>query len=991
MLINQNGKTTGEQPAWNSTQLQALLQSIPGVVLRFDETGRCVAYKSAPLAGWPSQNFKNCTLQDIVPAPAAELYWQAIGRVLGTGHPQTLKFQRDKHTYEAHFSACPPGEVICLVRPAPPQSDDYYKTVVENQTEIICCADPKTNTLTFVNTAYCEFFNEAIEDVVGYSFVSRIATEDQQAVLDHLATLSPDNPVGIIEHRIVKSRRKLPQPINRPVYDRQGQYVGLTQATQPNHEIRWLQWTNKAIFDDQGTMLEIHSVGRDITPYKQTEQALRDVEQQFRRTFQNSLLTISVTTLTGGRFIMVSDHFLELTEYNRDEIIGQRSLDLNLSIMPIERLDLVRMLREQGSVSNLEVQYRTKSGKIRDAIATFELINLDGRACILATGIDTTAWKASERTLRQERNLLHTLINYLPDYIYSKDANCCYMLSNKAHSEFLGVNSVAALEGKTDFDFFPPDLAAAFYDDDMSIIRSGKPIIGRHERMVNKSSGAELWVSTTKVPIRDAHGTIVGLVGLTRDITAQRQAAEALRQSEQQFRAIFENTAIGMAIINLDGRIDRCNAALEKLLAYEAKALCQLSLYALTHPDDANAMHAYLQQRFEANQLAETQLEAQLRRSDGAHMWGRLTTSLIDTEGELAIVLIEDITERKWANEALAHTKERYRALFENSPVGVMVVDLEQAPPAIIQVNRTATNLYQWPAATLTTLPLPLVFPSYAYDALAQVVDAMMLGEKITLETQQLRADTTTFPARLTATPDPELRFNQMIMIVDDITVEQTRRSEHDAIVEERQRIAQEIHDGIAQNLASLRMQVSFWHHLVEQNPPEMHAKLDYLRDFLRQNIQEVRRSIFALRPLSLEELGFFPALDRLIADFENQHHITVEFKVFGTRQAIPKALDLALFRIIQEGLNNISKHAQAKTVGLEIDFGLTEKIALTIWDDGRGFNPMLLHPTSQHLGLKQMRERVEKLNGVFRCDSEAGNGTRIQVQLPKSGGKDKD
>lgn len=170
-----------------------------------------------------------------------------------------------------------------------------------------------------------------------------------------------------------------------------------------------------------------------------------------------------------------------------------------------------------------------------------------------------------------------------------------------------------------------------------------------------------------------------------------------------------------------------------------------------------------------------------------------------------------------------------------------------------------------------------------------------------------------------------------------------------------------------------------------------MHTELDELRQILSDSIIEVRRSIFALRPIALEERGFFPALHLFVTGFGKHYQVRVNLNISGPRERLPESLELTLIRVIQEALNNVGKHAQANAVWITLDIRVHDTptganvIALTIRDDGKGFDLASLDHAVEygHFGLKQMRERVEQVLGTLSIQSRSGSGTEIQVTLP--------
>jgi len=333
----------------------------------------------------------------------------------------------------------------------------------------------------------------------------------------------------------------------------------------------------------------------------------------------------------------------------------------------------------------------------------------------------------------------------------------------------------------------------------------------------------------------------------------------------------------------------------------------------------------------------------------------------------------------------LRESEERFRALFENAPLCVFELDMTQTPPRIIHANRQSERVYGWATAEFTTVSLDSIFSPAARPTLERMMKTLSVGETLTVESTGLRRDGTVFPVRISATGGPGHDLKRAILAIEDITAEKERRSEEEAIVEERRRIAREIHDGLAQDLAGLRFEVRLWHKLVDEDPARMHAELDNLQELLSQNIREVRRSIFALRPVALDELGFYPALHQFISEFGEQNQLHVDLRIAVPPERLPAFLEPVLFRIVQESLHNIGKHAQASMVWIELGLESPDAVTLTVRDDGLGFDLAILDPIVQrgHLGLKQMQERVENLRGAFELHSQPGSGTEIHVVLP--------
>jgi two-component system sensor histidine kinase DegS len=202
---------------------------------------------------------------------------------------------------------------------------------------------------------------------------------------------------------------------------------------------------------------------------------------------------------------------------------------------------------------------------------------------------------------------------------------------------------------------------------------------------------------------------------------------------------------------------------------------------------------------------------------------------------------------------------------------------------------------------------------------------------------------------------------------------------------EERKRIARELHDSSAQNLIALLHQLDNLLTDKTKLPVKEAKALWGFYEQIRDTLQEVRRFSRDLRPSVLDDLGLLPALEWVTEDLKNTYWVEVDLKVLGSERRLFPETELLLFRIVQEALRNIAKHAKASKAEVEIKFD-ENKITITVSDNGRGFEPPedlgALTPTGK-LGLAGMQERVQLLGGIVRLESEPGKGTKISVEAP--------
>lgn len=205
---------------------------------------------------------------------------------------------------------------------------------------------------------------------------------------------------------------------------------------------------------------------------------------------------------------------------------------------------------------------------------------------------------------------------------------------------------------------------------------------------------------------------------------------------------------------------------------------------------------------------------------------------------------------------------------------------------------------------------------------------------------------------------------------------------------DERLRVSREIHDGPAQEMANLIYQASICERLVDTRPDEAKAGLQELRRQIRTCLADVRQIIFDMRPMSLDDLGLVPALRQLVSKLEERKILKTDFQVNGKERALEKHVEVTLFRIIQEGLNNIHRHAGVSEGRLRLLFSQND-LSILISDEGRGFDMEEIEEMRRtgtgngHFGILGMEERAKLIGAALNVISVQGEGTKIHVKLP--------
>lgn len=203
---------------------------------------------------------------------------------------------------------------------------------------------------------------------------------------------------------------------------------------------------------------------------------------------------------------------------------------------------------------------------------------------------------------------------------------------------------------------------------------------------------------------------------------------------------------------------------------------------------------------------------------------------------------------------------------------------------------------------------------------------------------------------------------------------------------EERQRVARDIHDGPAQLMSNVVLKAEICERLIDVDINKAKEELQNLKKIVRESLQDVRKIIYNLRPMSLDDLGLVPTLQRFLTSYQEDSGAVVSFKARGVHDDIKPVISLTVYRIVQEAVNNIKKHADARNVTVNLE-QIDNRLKLYVFDDGKGFDVENLKVKSEDInsgfGLFSMRERIELLDGQFEINSTKGKGTRLVITIP--------
>lgn len=558
---------------------------------------------------------------------------------------------------------------------------------------------------------------------------------------------------------------------------------------------------------------------------------------------------------------------------------------------------------------------------------------------------------------------------------------------------------------------FPPDAEIGLVQFD-EMAQGKRGYYGVEKRYVRKS-GEPFWVRLTLSLVHDVNGDPDYMVALIENIDQARHKSAALAESEARFRTMFDTAAVGIGLLGLDRRVIDVNESLCRMYGRTREELLGQTPALVSHPDDferASQQHRDLL----AGKFDHYFDERRYVRKNGEVFWASISMSLVRDENgsPLYIVgMLTDINEQKQVQDTLRESEARFKAMYDNATVGMALISLDRK---VISLNQTAAQITGYTIEELIgTDPSRLAYPDDAAIGGEQFGD-LVTGkiDSFQMEKRYMRKNGEVFWGRVTYSVVPgkdgkpiylaglfedindqkltndkiaaqEAAYRQLLeQRIAERTEELNKANERlsekaaqDAVTAERTRLARDLHDAVTQTLFSTTLIADVLPELWKMNPAEGQRSLEELRQLTRGALAEMRTLLVELRPSSLMEVPLPILLRQLAEAVTGRARVQVQLNAEGECK-LPPEVQVSLYRIAQEALNNITKHARATQAVITLRLG--ETVRLMIADNGAGFDPTTV--TADHLGVRIMRERAAQIGAKLNLYSEPGEGTQISV-----------
>ncbi|MFC4262730.1 PAS domain S-box protein [Ferruginibacter yonginensis] len=735
-----------------------------------------------------------------------------------------------------------------------------------------------------------------------------------------------------------------------------------------------------------GSIIDITDRKKAIDKLKISEDALRSANERFEIVSKatNDIIwdwDMQTHELKGNE---IFQHFFNVAPH--------QSLKFEdfLKRVPIAQVELLRqkliaVLKQQETLITYDYTLMNTDGSENYFYnRAYIMYNSEGRAYRMIGAMqDVTARKQVEQQLLFENQLSESIINSLPGVFYLFDKNGQFKRWNKNVETVTGYNA-AEMATLNPLQLFVDDQKILVHQKIMSVFENGTDNV---EAFLTTKNGNLIPFYFTGMRI--VYKGEPCLLGIGLDISEKVKSQEALIKSEEKFRTLVQQASDGIIITNEEGIIYDVNEKIASLTGYSLQELSVMNVNDIFYEDTV------LKKSFRYREMTSGMVflsERIIKRKNGKFINVEVSAKQL-SDGRFQKI-IRDITERKMVEEALIISEKKYRILFNENPMPMWILSLPERK--FIDVNAAAIASYGYTREAFLQMHLADIHPEKNW----QFDDSLLYKDGGVVRHQGIwnhqKKDGTIIKVNVISHNIMYDGASAILALANDITVkfeaEANLKKSHEALRElashleavreqERTHIAREIHDELGQQLTGLKMDISWLNKKIRSEDAAIQQKMKDAIDLIDQTVISVRRISTQLRPSILDDLGLIAAMEWQCEEFEKRSGI--QSKIISNITEINIGADVAtgLFRIFQESLTNVSRHAKATQVITNF-MKYDDHITLIIEDNGIGFKEVEI-ANKKTLGLLGMKERVLLINGTYEINGQSGKGTSVIITVP--------
>ena len=769
-----------------------------------------------------------------------------------------------------------------------------------------------------------------------------------------------------------------------------------------NGEYAYVHDKGYIIRNSEGKAIRMIGASQDITERKIAEIILQNSELRFRSLIEKGSEIIAMHD-AHGKILYMSPSIETVLGYKAEERIKMSPLaSVHPDDLPEIKTILSDLMMKEGATARAQWRHRHADGSWRwmDGIAT-NLLHDPAVNAVVHNFRDITPQKEAEEKIKEERNLLRTLIDNMPDAIFVKDVQGRKLVSNPVDLAIMNMSSEAEVIGKTDLEIFPGERGAKGYENDMQVIRSGRPSM-RQEREILLPSGKRMWILVSKMPLINEQGETLGLVGIGTDISHQKNIEAQLLLSNERFEYATKASFDAIWDWDLINNSLYWGEGFKKLFGYNVDNI-SADVYSWInhlHPDDIDRVTNGIKEVINSKETNWTD-EYYYLKANGEYAYVIDKGIVIRDENGKGVRMIgamHDITVKKKEEEQL----KLLESVITHTTDSILITEtdlIDSEGPRIVYVNDSFTAMTGYSREeVIGKTPRILQGPKTNRKELDRLKSAMKKHAPCKIEIINYKKNGEEFWVNisLVAVANEKGRYTHFIAVERDVTERRMAENElkqknnelnrltaylQNVREEERKYMAREIHDELGQLATALKIDVDWLGIKVTGLDEAANKRIEHANKTIEVLISSVRKIASSLRPSVLDDFGLNSALKWHCTEFQNLNGIQCNFEPGFDDANLSMHTKTELFRIAQESLTNVMRHAKASSV-LVFTREDENKQYLVITDNGKGFDSSQRKNT---LGLIGLRERAVSINGKLEIESSTAQGTTIRVAIPKN------
>lgn len=798
-------------------------------------------------------------------------------------------------------------------------------------------------------------------------WVKRIHPEERETVLNDLrkAIADPGTNVWITEYRFLSGSQYL------AIYDRS--YI---------------------VRDGSGKAIRIMGAMMDITERKQAEEELIKSRTRFRNLVENISGVYWVNDVTRRQTLYISPSYEIIWGRSCEDLYNNPADFLN-SIHPDDKESLISAYETIAQKRKLSIVYRiVRPDKLVRWIAAKINVVTDenGYDIEYGYGDDITEQKRAEEEMMKSTERFNIVSKATSDIVWD-----WFMAENTFwwNDNYYSTIGVSRSPGITTIDEWYQRLHPEDYErvkKKFLAAIGGDQHFWTDEYRYRKNDGSYLNLYDRGYIIRNSSGIAIRMIGSMVDMTQVLKAQKEVEESENRLRTIFNSEPECIKLLDSKGLLlDMNPAGLSMIEADSLEQVKNKSVLGIISEDYRIPFENLCQEVFKGN---PGKLLFSITGLKGTRRWMEThAVPMRDGSGKITALLAvtRDITEKRKTEEELIRNERKYRTLVEQAIDAIALYDTNGK---ILDVNTGAINLLGYTREELQQMSLKDVLTADEIKVRPVQYEVLKTGKSTVKQRAMRKKDGTIIQTEVRSQQLPDGRFLSVIRdLTDRIKAEEELKESYKAIrtltdhlqkvrEEERAHIAREIHDELGQQLTVLKMDVAWLNKKIdaaEESP--LKIKMKELLSMLDGTVKTVRRISSELRPSLLDDMGLFAAMEWHLEDFSKRTGLETSLLAGKEPEKLPDTIKTGLYRIFQESLTNVARHANATKVIVKAEIK-DKAMVLSIEDNGAGFDTSNVK-SKKTLGILGMQERSSMMGGDYSITTTPGKGTIIVVSVP--------